>query len=107
MTVSLSASLPTGDYNGLGALACHLVADPPGTMHVIVALVDCAQITTKVDSGATVPTARIRAIEGFRGTSDDAQDLRKLWRRAYELRTGQAELPLELDRLDDHDGGEQ
>lgn len=116
MSIALSGALPHGDYNGLGPLGRHLVNDPPGTMHLVVALVDCSKIVTSMETGAIVPTARIRAIEGFAGSTAAAQELRRMWRRAYELRTGQAELPLDLDttqlrdrglRLVDPDGGTQ
>lgn len=97
MSVTLSGSLPADDRNGIGALSAALVSDPEA-VHVVVALVDCTKITTKVESGDIVPTARIRAIEAFVGHTADAKELRRLWRRAFERRTGQVELPLEVER---------
>lgn len=97
MSVTLSGSLPNDDRNGIGALSAALVDDPEA-VHVIVALVDCTKITTKVESGDIVPTARIRAIEGFTGHTADAKELRRLWRRQFERRTGKVELPLEVER---------
>lgn len=49
------------------------------------------------DAGAD-PNRVVRAIEGFLGTSADGNEVRRLWRRAYERRTGQVELPLEVER---------
>lgn len=97
MSAKLSSSLPADDRNGLGALARALI-DHPEEVHVMVALVDCKSITTDVDSGDVVPTARIRAVEAFTSQTADAKELRRLWRRQLERRTGQVELPLELER---------
>ncbi|WP_027946573.1 hypothetical protein [Amycolatopsis taiwanensis] len=97
MSASLSGTLPGDDRNGLDQLARAFVGDPEGR-HVIIALVDCTKITTKVDTGEAIPTLRVRAIEGFLGTSADGKEVRRLWRRAYERRTGQVELPLEVER---------
>ncbi|MGH3834162.1 MAG: hypothetical protein ACRDSF_00440 [Pseudonocardiaceae bacterium] len=96
MSVSLAGNLPADDRNGLSALAGCLVDDPQA-VHVVVALVDCVKITTKVESGDVVPTARVRAIEPI-GAHADAGEMRRLLRRAYERRTGKVELPLELER---------
>lgn len=106
MSASISGSLPNDERNGLGFISSDMVDNPEGT-HVIVALVDCTKITTKVESGDVIPTARIRAIEGFTSESADGKELRRLWRRAFERRTGKVELPLELEReLDALTGGE-
>lgn len=91
----MSASLPGDDRDGLASLARQLV-DDPSQVHVVVALVDCTKITSKVESGDVIPTARIRAIEPI-GTHADALEMRRLLRRAYERRTGKVELPLELE----------
>jgi hypothetical protein len=112
--VKLSGSLPGDDRNGLSALATQMLDNPEAT-HIVVAVVDCTKITTDVASGDVVPTARICAIEAFNGATADAAELRRLWRRAYERRTGKVELPLELEREldaisvqdDDEDEGDQ
>lgn len=101
MSVKITSKLPADERNGLGALSAALVNNPDGT-HVIVAIVDCHRITTDCDTGDIIPTARIRAIEGFLAGTADAKELRRLWRRQFERRTGQTELPLELEQaLDD------
>lgn len=97
MSASLSGSLPADDRNGLDQVARAFINEPEGR-HIIIALVDCTKITTKVDTGEETPTMRVRAIEGFLSTSADGKEVRRLWRRAFERRTGQVELPLELER---------
>lgn len=97
MSVTLSGNLPADDRNGFGAISAALV-DEPEAVHVVIALVDCTKITTKVESGEIIPTARIRAIEAFRAETADAKEVRRLWRRAFERRTGKFELPLEIER---------
>lgn len=111
--MKLSGSLPGDDRNGLSALATQMLDNPEAT-HIVVAVIDCTKITTDVASGDVVPTARICAIEAFSGATADAAELRRLWRRAYERRTGKVELPLELEReldaitvTEDDDEGEQ
>lgn len=97
MSVTLSGSLPADDRNGISAISAAMVDDPEG-VHIIIALVDCTKITTKIESGDVVPTARIRAVEAFAGHTADAKEVRRLWRRAFERRTGKVELPLEVER---------
>jgi hypothetical protein len=106
MSVKLSGSLPADDRNGIARIAAALV-DNPTAGHWIVALVACTDINTKVESGDVVPTARIRAIEGFEGHTADAKELKRLLRRAYERRTGRVELPLELEKAFDLLGDDQ
>lgn len=106
MTVKISSSLPVGDTNGLSAISGELCEDPE-KVHVAVVLLDCAQITTNVDNGDVVPTARIRAIEPIR-PSKDANEMQRLIRRAYERRTGKVELPLEMEQeFDELSGDDQ
>lgn len=92
MSVTLAGSLPDDDRNGLTEIARSLVDDPEH-VHVIVALVDCTKITTKVESGEQVPTARIRAIEPIEAAAD-AAEAERLLHRTYARRTGMLELPL-------------
>jgi hypothetical protein len=97
MTAKFSGALPKDSRNGLGMLSAAMTTNPEA-VHVVIALVDCSKITTDVDTGDIIPTARIRAIEGFIAGTADAKEVRRLWRRAYERRNGQVELPLELER---------
>lgn len=95
-TLSLSGALPADDRNGLASVVRELVDDPEH-VHVAVVLIDTKKITTQCETGDVVPTCRVRAIEPIRDTAD-AHELERLLRRAYERRTGQTELPLELER---------
>lgn len=97
MSVKLGTKLPQGDQNGLPAISAAL-CDNPEQVHVAVILLDCSKITTDTDNGDVIPTARIRAIEPINGTTADAKEIRRLIRRAYEQRTGQVELPLEMEQ---------
>lgn len=100
--MKFSASLPKDDRNGLHTLTGAVLREP-ATKHVIVALVDAKEITTDVDTGAEIPTLRIHAIEGFQRDSDVGRELRRIWRQAWEDRTGNASLPLDLQGTDDPD----
>jgi hypothetical protein len=99
MSVKLSGRLPRDDRNGIASIATALVNDP-SAVHVIVALVDCRKITTDIETSEVMPECRIRAIEAFPGATADGEELRRLWRRARERRTGEMELelPIELER---------
>lgn len=90
----LSSRLPKGEGNGLESINRPLV-DKPGASYVVVAVVDCQRITTEMDTGDHVATARIRRIEPI--APDDTDHAVQLLRRAQEHRTGAAVLPLELE----------
>lgn len=90
----IASSLPSGDGNGLTAIARSLI-DAPHDIHVVVALVDCKKTTTDNDTGEIVPTARIRRIEPI--TEDDRELAAKMLRRALERRTGKTVLPFDLE----------
>lgn len=62
-------------------------------------ILDTKQLTTDIDDGEVTPTGRILSIEPISGT--DADEARRLLRRAYEQRTGEGTLPLELERAID------
>jgi hypothetical protein len=95
MSTKLSSSLPQGEANGLAAIAAAL-AETPETVHVVIALVDCSKITTNVDNGDVIPTARVRRVEAITDSSDGHR-LRQLLRRQWERRTGKTVLPFELE----------
>lgn len=97
MSVRMSGAMPDGERNGLASLA-HALIEAPGAVRVAVVLLDAVKLTTDVSSGDVVPTVRIRAIEPITAHETDAAELRRLMRRAYERRTGQTELPLEIER---------
>jgi hypothetical protein len=95
MSADLSSSLPTGDGNGLAAIA-HELTENPHKVHVVIALVDCVKTTHKTDSGDVIPTARIRRIEAVTDP-EDGRRMRVLLRREFERRTGKTVLPFELE----------
>lgn len=97
MSVRMSGAMPEGERNGLAALA-HALIEAPDEVRVCVVLIDAVKLTTNVSSGDVVPTVRVRAIEPITAHETDANELRRLMRRAYERRTGQVELPLEIER---------
>lgn len=88
----LSSSLPK-DYaeDGLGSINRELVAHPTDTQ-VVIALLDCKSITTDVDSGLDIATARILHIEPLREL--EATQAREMLLAAQERRTGQKALPI-------------
>lgn len=90
----LASKLPEGNGNGLAPIASDLVSTP-GRLHVVVALVDCCRITEDIDTGDTIPTARIRKIEVIDG--QDKHLAQRMLRRAMEERTGQTVLPMDLE----------
>lgn len=90
----LSSRLPDGNTNGLGRITAKLVNDPH-KVHVAVVLLDCQKTTLDYDTGETIPTARIRAIEPITGLDRDLAA--QMLRRAVEERTGQVVLPIELE----------
>lgn len=96
MSAKLSGSLPGGDQNGLAALAPALV-NQPEQLHVAVITFVTDSLKTNIGTGEVTPTIKVKQFEPFVGGSDVAE-LRRLLRRAYERRTGQVELPLELER---------
>jgi hypothetical protein len=88
----LSSRLPDIERNGLDHIAGQMVSTPHQT-HVIIAVVDCVSTTTNFDTGAIIPTARIRRVEVIPPSSYRAAE--PLMRESIEARNGQAFLPFE------------
>lgn len=88
----LSSSLPK-EYSddGLGSINRELVRYPTNA-HVVIALIDCKSITTDVDTGLDIATARILHIEPMR--DEEADQAREMLLAAQERRTGQKALPI-------------
>jgi hypothetical protein len=63
---------------------------------VAVIFFDVQKVTKDVDSGEQVPTIRVRRIEVIDEPSDGNR-LRQVLRRAWERRTGEDVLPIELE----------
>jgi hypothetical protein len=95
MGAKLASALPKGSGNGLSQIAEELV-EHPEKVHVLVLLVDCSKVTSEIDSGDVVPTARIRRIEAITDPIDGDR-LRQVLRRAWERRTGKDVLPIDLE----------
>lgn len=98
--ISVSGKLPSGDGNGLVAIAQALIdaalGNSPPRIHIAVALVDCAKLTVNADTHELVPVARIRRIEVING-EEDREVLRRLMSRALDARTGREALPYNLE----------
>lgn len=90
--VKLGSRLPAGEFNGLDAIAEELRKDPHAT-RVLLLIVDCKEITTKLDTEDTVAALRIRRAEPLRGRQLTAA--KKLYLQAMEQRTGRQALPID------------
>ena len=105
--LSMSGKLPGGTTNGLAALL-PLLLDDPTRVRAAIVLLDVDRVTEDPGTGDRVPRVRIRSIEPVTGDGD-AREIQRMFRRAVERRTGQPELPLELeqeiDSIFDIEGG--
>lgn len=93
--VKLSSALPGDEeINGLDSMAEELVESPS---RIVVGLVwlDVPTITDNTETGARVPTVRIRRIEPLGGVDEIPAEIRKLAARLHEERTGRVPLPFE------------
>lgn len=88
----MKAGLPEG--NGLTPLNPLMVTNPHRKF-LVVAVIETDSIKTNVDTGIQEATVRLRTIEAI--TTDDASRAEQLLRRAREKRTGQEELPIDLE----------
>jgi hypothetical protein len=96
MAAKMAGALPKGDRtNGLLHIAGDLVS-APWDIRVAVIFFDVQKVTKDVDSGEQVPTIRVRRIEVIDEPSDGNR-LRQVLRRAWERRTGEDVLPIELE----------
>jgi hypothetical protein len=94
--VKLGAALP-GDYevNGLDQQVDWLL-DHPKDLLLAVVWLDVQKVVVDTDSGAHVPTVRVRRIEplGEVGVASDA--VVKLVGDAFEARTGRKPIPMDI-----------
>lgn len=82
----LSASLPNNsDENGLDSLNAPMVHAPTDE-HMVIAVLDCKTVTTDVDTGFEIATARILRIEPISGR--EAETVEQIMQAAMERRTG-------------------
>lgn len=95
-TVRLSSKLP-GDFevNGLDQHVQELIDDPK-TLRIAVVWLDTQKVTVDTDSGAEVPTIRIRRIEPLGDADDVSNEIRKAVAVAMEKRTGRTPLPFDI-----------
>jgi len=92
--IKLAARLPDGLRNGLlaGDVVEKFLTDP-AAVQIAVLTLDTKSITTELDTGTQVPTARVLAVEVMDGPLAD-QALRMLADK-YRVRTGHQELPFD------------
>jgi len=92
--IGVASKLPDGDGNGLGVIYGTLIRRPH-KCHVVIAIVDCAKITTNADTGEIKPTARLRRIEVV--AEDDLLIAEQILSRAVDARLGHEQLPFDLE----------
>lgn len=95
--MKLSSKLP--EDHGLFAVSEEMVRLPED-QHYIVAVVDCSRLTTDVDTGDVVPTARLLSVEVM--TDDtDVKAADRLMRKRKRARSGQLEVDVETGEIVD------
>lgn len=103
--VKLSGRLAGNEEtNGLDAIAGQLVEEAEsGEAPIRVALVwfDVEKVTLDVDSGAALPTVRVRRIEPLGVVGDVPEAVRTLAQDAHEKRTGRTPLPFDDVEVED------
>ncbi|MFD4990784.1 hypothetical protein ACFWH7_03435 [Cellulosimicrobium cellulans] len=90
----LAGRLPKGEANGLTSAERDLIQFPDRPV-VCVVVLDTQKITTDVDTGDVIATARVGRIE--RVLPADLGTAEQLLRRALEKRSGGEVLPLDLE----------
>lgn len=90
----MATGLPTAEHNGLEPIIGDLI-DHPHRPRLAVVVLDCPRTTLDNDTESAEATVRIRRIEVIDG--EDSTEATNLLRRAYERRTGQTVLPLDLE----------
>ena len=92
--VRTNALLPKGEGNGLNEIATDLCKDQK-RLRVVIGFVDCRRVTIDSDTADQVATVRFRRVEVL--LPGDLGEAERLLRRALESRSGQEQLPLELE----------
>jgi hypothetical protein len=92
--VKLAGKLPPGEANGIAPIGPEM-AEHPGRLRVVLAIVDCQEVRLNTITGDTVTYARVRRIEV--ALARDLGTAEQLMRRALEARSGQTVLPMELE----------
>lgn len=92
--MKLAGKLPAGDANGLGPIEQRITAEPDS--HVVVLMIlDAKSVTMNTDTGESEATLRIRRLEAL--LPEDVEAGTRLIRRAFESRTGETTLPIEME----------
>lgn len=95
-TVKLSTKLPGDDgINGVDAWA-EWLENNPDKLLVCVAYIDTANIKIDTDTGAHVPTVRVRRIEPLGPIDGVSEAVRKAVAAAESERTGRTPIPFEI-----------
>jgi len=94
--VKISPKLPgDAETNGLDSSAADLIAEPKA-IRVGVLWYDVHHVTVDTDSGAHIPTIRLRRFEPLGNSEDVPQAIREAVAEAMEERTGRTPLPFEI-----------
>jgi hypothetical protein len=94
--VKLGAALP-GDFdvNGLDAQVDYLLENPKDALLALVWL-DVKEIKVDTDSGAQIPTVRVRRIEPLGAVGEVSDAVQQLAGEAFESRTGRRPIPFDV-----------
>lgn len=91
--MKIQGRIPAGDRDGLTALEPAVTKNRSSLVAVVI--LDPKRIDEDVDTGHREAVMRIRSIEAL--LPDDIEAALRLLRRAYEHRTGQVTLPIDLE----------
>jgi hypothetical protein len=102
-TVKLAAKMPKDfEMNGLDAQAEALIDDPK-TLRCGVVWYDTRDVNINTDTGAQVPTVRIRRFEPLGDADDVSKAIREAVGEAIQARTGRAPIPWDIVEVVDGD----
>lgn len=105
--VKLASKLPgDAEINGLDAYREQLENNPDDLI-VAVVFIDCQKVTIDTDTGAHVPTARVRRIEPLGGLDDVPAGVRKAMAEAEQQRTGRKAIPFGVVEVGEHAFGDE
>ena len=96
--MKLKAALPKGDADGLTPLEGRLDAAQPTAVPVQVVVIAILDVISRTESLVTHErelTLRLRRVEAL--VPDDAEHASRMLQRAFERRTGQTTLSLDLE----------
>lgn len=101
--VKLSSKMPAdAEMNGLDQQAQTLL-DEPKSLRVACVWFDVQKVTVDTDSGAQVPTVRLRRFEPLGEADDVSKAIREAVGVAIQERTGRAPIPWDIVEVVDGD----